>query len=60
MGEQADATTAKVPARSVWREPGTIITLIANLVPLIGVLAWGWDAFLLLTLYWMETVIVAV
>jgi hypothetical protein len=60
MGEQADATTAKLPARSVWREPGTIITLIANLVPLIGVLAWGWDAFLLLTLYWMETVIVAV
>jgi hypothetical protein len=60
MREQAGAAAAKVPARSVWREPGTVITLIANLVPLIGVLTWGWDAFLLLTLYWMETVIVAV
>jgi hypothetical protein len=27
----------------------------ANLVPLAGVIFWGWDAFLLLVLYWAET-----
>lgn len=33
--------------------------LIANLIPLYGVLYWGWDTFQLLMLYWMETVIIA-
>jgi hypothetical protein len=37
----------------------TLILLIGNLLPLAGVVLWGWDAFLLLMLYWMETVIVA-
>jgi hypothetical protein len=60
MGERGSAAAAKIRARPPWRQPATVITLIANLVPLVGVLAWGWDAFLLLTLYWMETVIVAV
>lgn len=36
-----------------------VILLIGNLIPLAGVLLWGWDAFLLLMLYWMETVIAA-
>jgi len=30
----------------------------ANLVPLAGVLFWGWDAFALLVLFWMENVVV--
>src|SRR5262245_55164769 len=33
--------------------------LIANLIPLYGVLYWDWDTFQLLMLYWMETVIIA-
>jgi hypothetical protein len=33
------------------------ISLIANLIPLYGVLYWQWDAFQLLMLYWTETVI---
>ena len=33
--------------------------LIANLIPLYGVLYWQWDAFQLLMLYWTETVIIA-
>lgn len=37
----------------------TLIALAGNLVPLAGVLYWGWDPFQLLMLYWMETVIVA-
>lgn len=32
--------------------------LAANLLPLAGVWFWGWDAFLVLMVYWAETVIV--
>jgi len=39
--------------------PSTLILLAANLVPLIGVLSWGWDAFVLLVLYWLETAVIA-
>jgi hypothetical protein len=35
------------------------VSLIANLIPLFGVLYWQWDAFQLLMLYWTETVIIA-
>jgi hypothetical protein len=36
-----------------------LVGLIANLIPLCGVLFWQWDTFQLLMLYWMETVIIA-
>jgi hypothetical protein len=39
--------------------PSTLILLAANLVPLVGVLSWGWDAFVLLVLYWLETAVIA-
>ena len=45
-------------ARSLLRLP-TLILLAANLVPLVGVLFWHWDGFLLLMLYWMETAVIA-
>jgi len=35
------------------------IVLLSNLIPLVGVLFWGWDTFVLLMLYWLETVIIA-
>lgn len=38
--------------------PSTIILLAANLLPLLGIAFWHWDAFLLLILYWMETAII--
>lgn len=40
-------------------QPSVLILVAANLVPLVGVIAWGWDAFLLLMLYWMETAVIA-
>jgi hypothetical protein len=40
--------------------PATLLTLAVNLIPLYGVLFWGWDTFQLLMLYWIETVIIAV
>lgn len=39
--------------------PVTLLLLASNLIPLAGLYYWGWDAFQLLILYWMETVIVA-
>src|ERR1700690_4252237 len=39
--------------------PSTILVLFADLYPLAGVLWWGWDAFVLLMLYWMETAVIA-
>ena len=39
--------------------PASILLVLTNLVPLIGVIWWNWDAFLLLMLYWMETAIIA-
>jgi hypothetical protein len=38
--------------------PSTLLLLGANLLPLAGVLFWGWDAFVLLALYWLETAII--
>ena len=39
--------------------PATLILIAANLVPVIGVVLWGWDAFILLMLYWLETAVIA-
>lgn len=35
-------------------------SIIVNLVPLIGVLAFGWSAFAVLLIYWMENVAIGV
>ena len=40
-------------------QPSTLILLAANLVPLVGVIFWDWDAFILLMLYWLETAVIA-
>lgn len=39
--------------------PATLILIAANLVPVVGVILWGWDAFILLMLYWLETAVIA-
>jgi uncharacterized protein DUF6498 len=39
--------------------PSTLLLIAANLLPLVGVAYWQWDAFLLLMLYWMDTAIIA-
>jgi Family of unknown function (DUF6498) len=47
------------PMTHYTRYLSILIGLVANLIPLFGVLLWNWDTFQLLMLYWMETVIVA-
>jgi len=38
--------------------PSTLLLLAANTLPIYGVLHWGWDVFVLLMLYWLETAII--
>jgi hypothetical protein len=57
-----DLPTPPVPAApplTALLHPSTLILIATNAVPLVGVIAWGWDAFLLLMLYWMESAIIA-
>jgi hypothetical protein len=38
--------------------PSTLFLIAANATPIFGVSYWGWDVFVLLVLYWMETAII--
>ncbi len=35
--------------------PAAAVLILSNLLPLAGILWWGWDVFVLLCLYWLET-----
>ena len=35
-----------------------VLTLLVNMVPLAGVMFWGWSAFELIFLYWLENVVI--
>jgi hypothetical protein len=39
--------------------PSILILIAANLLPLVGVMFWHWDGFVLLMLYWLETAVIA-
>ena len=40
-----------------WSAPATIALLLGNLLPIVGVLLWGWDVRSIVTLYWSENLI---
>jgi len=48
---------AKVPNVPALSWPVTI-AIALNLIPVIGVLFWGWSAFALIFLYWLENLVV--
>lgn len=37
-----------------------IAAIVLNLIPVAGVLFWGWSAFALIVLYWLENVVIGV
>ncbi|WP_409432492.1 DUF6498-containing protein [Litorimonas sp. RW-G-Af-16] len=43
-----------------FRNLSGLILVISNLIPLIGVFAFGWDVGTILLLYWLESVIIGV
>ncbi len=47
-------------ARPAWRSPTTWVLFAANLVPLYGVLALGWEVFPVVVLFWLENVVIGV
>ncbi len=60
-GASGGAMQIDMNARQVVRallHPSTLLLLAANSIPIFGVLYWGWDVFVLLMLYWLETAII--
>jgi len=56
-----DAVLSRLPADESREKPVSAwVLLAANLVPVAGVLLWGWSVFALIALFWMENVIVGV
>lgn len=54
-----DAVVARFPKEVEKEKPVSAWVLVAaNVLPLIGVLFWGWDVFPLLALFWMENVVI--
>lgn len=41
-----------------WAEPGLLFVVMGNLVPLIGLLFFGWETFPLMLLFWCENVLI--
>ena len=58
--EDVAARFPKESVTPVEKPVSAWVLVAANLVPLAGVLFWGWDVFALLALFWMENVIIGV
>lgn len=44
----------------VWRAPSVLLLVLANLVPLAGVMLFGWAVFPVMLLFWLENVVVGI
>src|SRR5262245_13478333 len=55
-----DTSWITLRSGAALRHPWTLLLLAANAIPIYGVLYWAWDVFLLLMLYWLETVIIGI
>jgi len=49
-----------LPGASLKLPPSLVFLVVANLVPLLGVLAWGWEVFPIMLVFWLENVIVGI
>ena len=49
----------ELPPREIQRLSPTVIALVlANLIPIYGVLALGWEVFPIMLLFWLENVVI--
>ncbi len=48
---------SEVPSSKTWP---IVIAVAINLIPIVGVIFWGWSAFALIALYWLENVVIGV
>ena len=55
--EQAREQAERAPW---WRDASVLALLVANLVPLAGVLFWGWQVLPVVLLFWLENLIIGV
>lgn len=55
-----EAGTVESSWREALRRPSSIALLVANVIPLMGVLIFGWQVFPLVLLFWFENVILGV
>ena len=53
-------TIFKETSASDWQRPSVIALILANLVPVFGVLFFHWEVFPLMFLFWSENVIVGI
>lgn len=44
----------------VWRSPSVVLLVLANLIPLGGVLFFGWQVFPIMFLFWLENVVIGI
>ncbi len=44
--------------KKAWLSPSTIALIAANMIPIGGVLWFGWDAAIIMSVYWTETLII--
>ncbi|MGI9239888.1 MAG: DUF6498-containing protein [Verrucomicrobiales bacterium] len=42
------------------RRPSALVLVLANLIPLVGVIFWDWSVFNIVVLYWMENLVIGV
>ena len=50
----------RAPTAADWRRPSVLALVASNLVPVAGVLFFGWKIFPLVFLYWSENVVIGV
>jgi hypothetical protein len=55
MASIVPISAARQPTRIT---PVAAVLILSNLVPLAGIVWWGWDVFILLCLYWLETAVI--
>ena len=46
------------PSAPLWKRSGAIPVILTSLLPIVGVLFFGWDAFTIVLLYWFENGII--